>query len=403
VNAEAEVLVCCSRTDADQHVLDRLRVLCERNLDWAYLLQQASFHGVMPLLCSNLRKAGMEGVPRHVADSLGHHTRANVRHSLFLTAELVRLTKRFDAAGIPAIPFKGPVLAASAYGDVTLRHFSDLDILVHKSDIPAAGRLMLSLGYRSQWPAPEADRDHAAFRTPNHYIFLRPDGLSRVDLQWRVAEPYFSFSLDRDQLWGGLMPIALPGRTVYSFEPTNMLLVLCIHGSKHRWEKLKWVCDVSEVLRRYGSVIDWQTFQRNASRFRAERMAGLGLLLAQDVLGADIPVPISRRLGTSIQTLACSTRATLFGMPGPAPAARKRITFYLRATDHWQDRASFGLRYVYEWVLAIFTPSSIDAAMLPLPKHLSFLYYCFRPVRLLVKYARLAVHPSDHRKAPSDA
>lgn len=401
MNAEAEVLVCCSRTDADQHVLDRLTVLRQRNLDWAYLLQQASFHGVMPLLYSNLRKAGMEGVPRHAAESLGHHTRANGRHSFFLSAELMRLAKRFDAAGIPAIPFKGPVLAASAYGDVTLRHFSDLDILVRKTDIPAARRLMLSLGYRSKSPAPEDEPDHAAFRAPNHYIFLRPDGLSRVDLQWRIAEPYFSFSLDRDQLWGGLMPIALPGGTVYSFEPTNMLLVLCIHGSKHRWEKLKWVCDVSEVLRRYRSVIDWQAFQRSASRLRAERMAGLGLLLAQDVLGADFPVPVSRHLETSpdIQKLARSTRATLLGMSGPAPAAHKRITFYLRATDHWQDRASFGLRYVYEWFLAIFTPSSIDTAVLPLPKCLSFLYYFFRPARLLVKHARLAVHPSGHRSS----
>jgi hypothetical protein len=35
-----------------------------------------------------------------------------------------------------AIFYKGPALAAMAYGNVALREFSDLDILMKKEDVP---------------------------------------------------------------------------------------------------------------------------------------------------------------------------------------------------------------------------------------------------------------------------
>jgi len=34
--------------------------------------------------------------------------------------------------GIEALTFKGPALAQMAYGDTSLRHYSDLDILIRK-------------------------------------------------------------------------------------------------------------------------------------------------------------------------------------------------------------------------------------------------------------------------------
>jgi hypothetical protein len=149
MSAEAEILLCCSRSRPDSHILDRLGGLLDRNLDWAYLLREASFHGVMPLVYSTLRKVGMKGVPTLASDRMRDLARGNIRHSLLLTAELLRLTKCFHTAGIPMVPFKGPILAAAAYGDVTLRHFSDLDILVRKENLPEARSLLLSLGYWS--------------------------------------------------------------------------------------------------------------------------------------------------------------------------------------------------------------------------------------------------------------
>ena len=46
--------------------------------------------------------------------------------------------------GIAAIPYKGPVLAAAVYGNLALRTFSDLDILVIMSLKPGEKRFMKS-------------------------------------------------------------------------------------------------------------------------------------------------------------------------------------------------------------------------------------------------------------------
>jgi hypothetical protein len=49
-----------------------------------------------------------------------------------LTAELCRLISLFAAADIAAIPYKGPVLGLFAYGNIALRRFVDLDVIVKK-------------------------------------------------------------------------------------------------------------------------------------------------------------------------------------------------------------------------------------------------------------------------------
>jgi len=52
---------------------------------------------------------------------------ASVFESYRGTGPILRL---FRSEGIVALPYKGPVLAAQAYGDVLLRQFDDVDIIV---------------------------------------------------------------------------------------------------------------------------------------------------------------------------------------------------------------------------------------------------------------------------------
>ena len=54
----------------------------------------------------------------------------------------------FENHGITAIPYKGPALALQVYGDLKLRSFVDLDVLVRRSDAARAGTLLAARGYR---------------------------------------------------------------------------------------------------------------------------------------------------------------------------------------------------------------------------------------------------------------
>src|SRR5437870_4666302 len=54
----------------------------------------------------------------------------NARRNLLMLRELLEVLDLFAEHSVPALPYKGPILAAVEYGNVSLRTFCDLDILV---------------------------------------------------------------------------------------------------------------------------------------------------------------------------------------------------------------------------------------------------------------------------------
>jgi len=145
---EIELLLCCTRTQIDTATAERIKILIQSKIDWAYLIQTATRHGVMSLLYQSLSTTCQEAVPKTNLAQLRDYSHSNALHNLFLTKELFKLLNLFESHSIPAIPFKGPVLAVSAYGNLSLRQIGDLDILVRERDFHKAKELLLDQGHR---------------------------------------------------------------------------------------------------------------------------------------------------------------------------------------------------------------------------------------------------------------
>ncbi|RXM21985.1 hypothetical protein EO238_26195, partial [Citrobacter sp. AAK_AS5] len=60
---------------------------------------------------------------------------------------LLRLQQLMESHGIRLVPIKGPVLARLAYGDVALRQFEDLDLIVRRPDLVCAVDLLERDGF----------------------------------------------------------------------------------------------------------------------------------------------------------------------------------------------------------------------------------------------------------------
>jgi hypothetical protein len=284
--AKIELLLCCARTSIDSKTLERLRTLLRQDIDWHGVISTANRHGVLPLLYRSLSRSSPDVVPKAILDQLRESFRSNVPHSLLLTAELLKLLDLFAGHGITASTFqRDQSWRLPVYKDLSLRPFSDVDVLVSREDLPKAGGLLASLGY-SLLTTDNAvvDPEDVTYFEPNCYIFGHQDHGTRVDLQWRVTDRYFSFSLEGGR--GRLVPVMVAGRSVLTFAPMDLLIILCAHGTKHQWQEIKWICDVAELLRTEKEKIDWRKLQQEASRQGVRRMLNLGLFLAHDLLGA---------------------------------------------------------------------------------------------------------------------
>src|SRR6476620_4463178 len=104
-------------------------------VDWPRLMELARQHNVLPLVYRGLKQARGLSVATEVMHEWSSLYRANAARAIQLTHALFDFLDRFAKAGISAIPFKGPMLAAAAYGDLSLRQAGDLDLLVRRDDI----------------------------------------------------------------------------------------------------------------------------------------------------------------------------------------------------------------------------------------------------------------------------
>lgn len=149
---EKQLLICCARVAVQADVAVKIRDLACGPLDWDYLFSEAADNALVPLLHLQLTAVAADKFPTVQMDRLKAAALQNSARCLFLTAELIKVMDSLRSCGITAIPYKGPVLAAQAYGDISLRQFEDLDIIVPQSDLPAANELLLGLGYRAKFP-----------------------------------------------------------------------------------------------------------------------------------------------------------------------------------------------------------------------------------------------------------
>jgi Uncharacterised nucleotidyltransferase len=350
---ELQLLLCCARTHMECQRAEQIGTLLRGDIDWAYLIRTALQHSILPLLYWNLNATCPKAVPETIMDQLRRRFHANSVRNLFLIKELLTLLSLLEQHGIPAIPYKGPVLAASVYGNFALRQFGDLDILVREQDAVRAKDLLLSQEYRLQYQPPAAYE--AIFRHFRQtYDLVRRDGQAFVELHWDVISWPLFFSRGSAFLWERLELVSLAGMPVRKLAPEDVLSLLCVHGAKHHWERLGWICDVAELVRTYPEI-NWTRVIEQANRLGGARMLYLGLFLAWRLLGAAVPEDILRRMQADhvVQSLATRVRLQLFAGDNGLLGAVERHAFYLKLGERMRDKVRCGIHLAYRMIARV--------------------------------------------------
>ena len=396
VSREKQLLVCCARTRVSPAIAQQIREIASESLDWNYVLYEAEENSITPLLTRHLSAFAPEALPAAVSDRLKKTCRANTVRCLYLTADLLRVLELFRSKGIESASYKGPVLAAQAYGDVALREYEDVDIVLRQRDLPAAHEVIIGLGYRPKFEwilSPGA----SASLVPGEYNYRDVERRAMVEIHTERTLRHYPVPPNLDEFFQNTIQVSVADRGVPTFAPEYLLPMLCIHGSKDFWERFSWISDVSELIQAC-PALDWNKTRRIAESLCAGRILNLGLALAKTLL--DVPLPAEIASAVELDLVARDLAAEI-------TQRHMSPTFQtLDAAGRFQYRrrmvAGFAEGCRYAMRLSV-VPAEEDWMMVRLPKALAPLYIALRPLRLMRKYGwarRSASKPATQPELP---
>jgi hypothetical protein len=352
-----------------------IAVLASKIHSWDRTLDLARSHRIVPMLYARL-DANREHLPAEVLGLIRREFERNALHCLTNAEELLKILQDFDSSKIPAMPFKGVVLGASVYGDLTARNAGDLDLLIHYRDLQRATEMLKQRGY--QLMSKVREDGTPAVEDGFEFHFERPSDGMVLELRWRLelTQPRYRYNLGMDWVWPRRRSAKVAGADVPDMDPVSCLLVLCMHGTKHVWSRLAWICDVAKLLESTPEL-DWDFTQQEAKRVGLGRSLELGVLLAQRVAGARVPGEVLHRFerDRTVRKLAEFLDESLMERPRKMPSGWVPYNFKILG---FRDRARTLLSPEF------LRPNPRDRAWIKLPKALDPLYFLIRPVRILL-------------------
>jgi len=177
-----------------------------------------------------------------------------------------------------------------AYGDAAMRNYGDLDLLVRDADVGRATQLMMDAGYVPQIPLSAI----AAKKIPGQYMFRQTEAQLLVEVHNDRTMRYYPRSLPIEKIFARGEQLTMDGRGIPAPNAADHLMMICVHGAKHFWERLMWIADVAALVER-NQGLDWRGSRESAQDAGTETMLHAGLLLAAGVLKARVPAEILRQ------------------------------------------------------------------------------------------------------------
>lgn len=294
---EFRLLLACARKTPRSVDSEQIVRLCHQPLDWQLFLRLVARHRVAPLIWRNLKRVDPPLVPIQIQTDLKKMVEKNTLNALTHAAELVRLSRCFEAAGIRTLPFKGPVLAVQAYEKLELRHAGDLDFLLDPVTVWDADRILKNAGYIRTIPEyPLSTGQAAAFmKIRKDFTYTHPKSAIYIELHWRLCQNEYLLPLGFEELWSKREFVKFSSESVAAMPYPELLLYLCAHGAHTGWFRLKWLCDVAELAGEDSSA-DMTTLIARAEDLGVTRMLVQGFLLANQMLNMPLPSALSQRM-----------------------------------------------------------------------------------------------------------
>ncbi|OVE75597.1 hypothetical protein BVX97_04215 [bacterium E08(2017)] len=330
---------------------------------WTRLTDLATRHRMIPLLHQALSGTGNPNITNEFTSEIKRKHLTNTARNEFLVEQQEKILTSLESEGIKALPFKGSALARAAFNDTSMRQFDDIDLLLAKQDILKAAQTLLSEGYTPHLSMKDRTRKRH-IESGWGFSLVSPNADYHVEL---LSSPVPDLCI-----------MNLPEPLIMSDAPDAVLLLLCIHAWKHRWERLSWTADIVYFIH-YHPDLDWDNLITNAKETGTKRILLTTLKLASGFPGVDIPEQVTALFSSdSIIEPLVEEVITNWSVETKTPDSRSSIVHFAFKT---RERLSDRLKYLLAILLI---PSCGEWELVDLPAPLYFLYFFIRPFRLLL-------------------
>jgi hypothetical protein len=371
---EYDLMLACSSVSWSPELEARVQKLLSLPVNWPVLWEQSDQHGLLPLIQQRLQSF-RSLIPNSTWTEIHSRITAHVRRALRLTQLLHTVNDALAQAGICTLAYKGPVLAERLYGDVAMRQFFDLDLFLRAAEVARATDVLKEIGLVA----------HTEFRPAEWRELLRSgyeltfDGFGNrnlVEVKWRVLPRFYAIDLATEQFFERAQTRPVSGKALLTLSDEDLFLVLCSHAGKHAWNKLSWISDIAGLVS--CANLDWQWLGERAATLGIQRIVGINLYLAKELLNAEIPATIKGMFAEDpqIRVLGEQVARNILSNQGLDPESVAYFRFILTTRERLRDRIRFICRLV-------FTPSQSEWSMIRVPAPLFPLYYMIRLFRLI--------------------
>ena len=383
INTHLLFLIYCSKTQLNQNeILFIINYLTHKEFSYQQIIQLAHKHGVFSIVYKTIKL--LTSSTKELLDfslQLKIHYLNISKRNMLMTAELITITKLLNQHKIKTIAFKGPVLSQMAYGDITLRQYGDIDILIRKKDRFNMINILENKGYIPEIVLKNSTKE-TFFNAVNVIAFYNKSIGIRIEIHWELLSKNYAINWHEKVLWKDTKSIQVNNNKIDILSMELHLLYICVHSAKHLYERIEWICDIDRLINTNPNI-DWQYILKEAKNMGITRMLYLGLALCKELFDLKIPEEIQNSISHDKKIPILINKIIKINYSDMIHQEKSINTLFLllNMRENYIDK----LKLLYKGII---TPKFDDFLFFQLPKQMAFLYPIVRFFRLMKKYSK---------------
>lgn len=253
LSSEFKLVVACCIWPPERRDSAIRRALA-RPTDWEAVLRIVKRQRVAGFVRDALQSVWTE-IPVPIAVNLNVMADTIARQNLLFAAKSLEIQHALDEAGIASLFVKGVTLAQLAYGSIGTKHGWDIDLLVSPPEVARTIAILQENGYRpaQQIPAPTEAGFARWIRFAREFVLVDNARATAVEIHWRLTNS--SHFMRGVCATSPTQTVRMGGElALRTLTDDDLFAYLCIHGSTHAWDRLKWLADVAALMAHDGTT-----------------------------------------------------------------------------------------------------------------------------------------------------